>query len=170
MYASPSTRAADIEAGAGRPGDVIVADTLASAQRFVVDASCMPAEAWQKEIVLTSGGPEATPMRAGEVLERRLREVEIHHVDLAAGYTFAQSPGPLVTHLLEDTLAQIATRGLRVAREDGDSGVGWTALTRDGAELDLSASEPDLLAWLTGRSPGRGIEARTGLPTVPSLG
>jgi len=165
MYASPATREADIAAGAARPADVILADVQASCERFVVDAGCMPAEAWQARIVLTNGGPDAIPMQGAEVAARRLREVEIHHVDLDAGYTFADTPEGLLDHLLADTRTKLEAQGFEVAAGDQDR---WI-VGRAHARIPVTASRPAMLAWLTGRSAGVGVSSVSTLPELPAI-
>jgi len=80
-YASPEARAADIEAGSGRPAAELVADVRDSAAAFRAAVLAMPGEAWATEITL---GGKTGP--ASQVLIVRLVEIELHHVDLDAGY------------------------------------------------------------------------------------
>src|SRR6266568_1849145 len=46
MYASPESRAADIEAGAGRPAAGLAADVRESAATLAAAAAAMPGDAW----------------------------------------------------------------------------------------------------------------------------
>src|SRR5215469_11297112 len=85
MYASAERRAADIEAGAGRPAAGLAADVRESAAALTAEAASMPEDAWTAQVRALHG----PPFPALGVLERRLSEAEIHHVDLAADY----SPG-----------------------------------------------------------------------------
>jgi maleylpyruvate isomerase len=79
-YASPQARADGIEAGAGRPLEEQIEDIRTSHERLADAAAAMTGEAWTFRIP-TRGQTAATLPWA------RLREVEVHHVDLAAGYT-----------------------------------------------------------------------------------
>jgi maleylpyruvate isomerase len=79
-YASPQARADDIEAGAGRPLEEQIEDIRTSHERLADAAAAMTGEAWTF-FIPTRGQTAATLPWA------RLREVEVHHVDLAAGYT-----------------------------------------------------------------------------------
>ena len=88
QYASIADRAAQIEAGAGRPAEELTADVARSASEFTAHARELADDAWLAE-VRASRGP-AHP--AWFTLHRRLFEVEIHHVDLAAGYQPADWP------------------------------------------------------------------------------
>src|SRR5712691_7516627 len=80
----PSTQARDeaIDAGSGRPAGELTADLRASAEAFLAEAESLTASAWQVS-VRGMRGPEHP---AWVTLWRRLSEVEIHHVDLDAGY------------------------------------------------------------------------------------
>ena len=89
----------------------------------------------------------------------RVREVEIHHVDLAAGYTPEQWNDAFAARTL-DQLAPF----FRSAR---DCPVGVLVATDVDARWDVAADGPELAgpvtelaAWLVGRSPGGGLAAR----------
>src|SRR5437879_504555 len=57
MYASPVTRVADIDAGAARSPEVIIADVLESSRRFIVEARALPTAAWAALVPFSSGQP-----------------------------------------------------------------------------------------------------------------
>ena len=76
-----ATRDADIERDAGRPASEQVADTEAASERLAAALADLPAGALGVELRLGSG----TTIPAGLLPLRRIREVEIHLVDLAAG-------------------------------------------------------------------------------------
>ncbi|MEU5567191.1 maleylpyruvate isomerase family mycothiol-dependent enzyme [Micromonospora musae] len=150
MYASPAGRAADIEAGAARPADAHLEDLRRSADRFGDAVAAMPAEAWTTTVT-TPGGPRV----AAELIWCRLREVEVHHLDLAAGHRAADWPAGFAHRLLHEVVTDLATRPdapAMVLRFDGtrhELVVG----ERDGAPV-VAGPAPDLAAWLIGR--GRG--------------
>ena len=73
-------RAADIEAGAGRPIDLLRADVLESQAALDAAWSRVDGEVWDR---LTNARAGARPLRDG-VLARR-REVSVHLVDLDVG-------------------------------------------------------------------------------------
>ena len=108
MYASPTTRAADIDAGVGRPSDVILDDTLESSRRFLVEARAMPDDSWEAIVAFTSGGLNPPLVTAARIIRLRLGEVEIHHADLGTSYGFADTPTSLAVRLIED-FAKIRT-------------------------------------------------------------
>ena len=170
MYASPATRTADIDAGVGRPAEVVIADAAESSRKFVIDAECMPEERWAVEIPFSSGSPEPPPLISGiRPLEMRLREIELHHVDLAAGYSFDQIPEPVLERLLADTVYRLGRQGVAVGRPFEPESPGWT-VERIGSRSEIRGSRPDVLAWLSGRSTGAGLAAAEPLPPIPSLG
>jgi maleylpyruvate isomerase len=169
QYASAAARASDIDAGAGRPLPEQLADLRASAQRFLAAVAGMPAEAWSVEIRWLSG--YTTP--AAGVVWSRLREVEVHHVDLAAGYTTGDWPEAFTHRLLHEVAAGFSAtpRAPRVRLHATDLG----------HDLTLGASAPDdpptvsgpghaLAAWLTGRGAGAGLTVTPDgpLPPVPT--
>ncbi|WP_390897214.1 maleylpyruvate isomerase N-terminal domain-containing protein [Salinispora arenicola] len=82
MYASPAARSSDIEAGASRPQAAHLDDLRRTADRF--------AEAVGGDAGRGVGAPPSTPRRgpwsAAYLVWGRLREVEVHHVDLAVEY------------------------------------------------------------------------------------
>jgi maleylpyruvate isomerase len=81
-YASQEARDAAIEDGSGRPADRLLTDVASSAQRFRDEVLTMPGPAWERHVY----APGGKQILAVELLERRLVELELHHVDLDAGY------------------------------------------------------------------------------------
>ncbi len=166
MYANPNARVADIEAGAARPHDVILADVVESARRFRAEVRAMPEPAWANTVIFSSGQPNARSFPAERLLYLRLAEVEVHHVDLAMGYGFTDTPTELSEWLLRDFSHRCG--GALARGQDGQ----WTAtITDEARSWQCSGSTPDLLAWLAGRSAGAGIESDgEGLPRLAGLG
>ena len=80
-YASSAARDADIEAGSGRGAAELVTDVRDSAAAFRAAVLAMPGEAWATKLTL---GGKTVP--ASHLLIVRLVEIELHHVDLDAGY------------------------------------------------------------------------------------
>ena len=168
MYPSREARRAGIEAGAGLPAADLAADVQRAAIAFAAEAASLPAEAWTAQVQMLAGFPFA----ARGVLGWRLREVEIHHVDLATGYRPADWPADFVA----DNLPEVA--GSFVGREDAPS----CLLRADGPEQAwqlgperTGAPPPEvrgpavaLLAWLTGRDDGSGLRVSGGA-SAPAL-
>lgn len=174
MYASAESRSADIEAGSGRPAASLTADVRESAAAFAAEAAALPDEAWAEQVRALHG--PAFP--AIGILERRLSEVEIHHVDLAAGY----SPGDWPEDFLIEALPRVALSF--AGRDDAPRCLIWAEGTKDtfriGPERDAPEQEgpppviihgepADLLAWLLGRGNGDRLTPASGtaLPELP---
>ncbi|MEU6411208.1 maleylpyruvate isomerase family mycothiol-dependent enzyme [Microbispora sp. NPDC046933] len=159
QYASARAREAGIEAGAGRPAGEQLADLRDSADRFAVAVREMPAGAWTASV--SGMNPPEHP--AWYVPIRRLREVEVHHADLGAGYGWADWPETYVRRELYDTMLWLGDEspvGEVVAR-DPDTGevLGiWTGL---GDVPAVEGTPRELLAWLAGRTDGAGLRLTT---------
>lgn len=100
-YASPEAREAAIEAGAGRPLREQIEDIRAAHERFADAGAAMPAQAWTFHL-------DFVGLPAAGVPWARLREVEVHHVDLGAGYTPADWSDAFALRLLREVVAGLA--------------------------------------------------------------
>ncbi|UQU67247.1 maleylpyruvate isomerase family mycothiol-dependent enzyme [Couchioplanes caeruleus] len=87
-YASRQARNADIEAGSDRTAAELVGDVAATAEAFRATVLGVPPERWDDVVSV----PGVDPFPRSQVLLRRLTELELHHVDLDAGYTAADWP------------------------------------------------------------------------------
>ena len=124
-------RAADIEAGAGRRADVLVADVVGSAGRLEEAWAATPEEVWRTGRGRVVGG--IWPL--AELPFRRWREVEIHHVDLGLSYGVGDWPEAYVDAELARALPSLDAR------------------LPAGARVDVgSLDRRRLLAWIVGRS------------------
>lgn len=150
QYATPDQRERDIVAGAPRGHAEHLADVRASAQRFADAAGEMTAEAW-----VTILDIPGAPQPAARVVWRRLREVEVHHVDLAAGYSHSDWPLAFGHRLLHEVAAEFGGRDDAPALVlcPGDSGHELVIGERAGAPA-VSGTACALAAWLIGRSAG----------------
>ena len=99
----------------------------------------------------------------------RIREVEIHHVDLGVGYSPAAWPAPFVTRELDRAARSLTGRlprgtALRLHATD----TGWTVELGDGpASVGVSGPAAWLLAWVTGRPVDAGaLHAPAGFPPL----
>ena len=142
MYPSFEARTAAIEEGAGRPAGVLVADVRDSSERLraALDAlaSAGP-EALDRLLVFGAPPPGTRPDTPARALPyARLREVEIHHVDLGLpSYTPADWPDDFV----ERTLLFV----------HGRSG-----------PVDVVGEPHELLAWRLGRGAGPSLRRLDG--------
>jgi maleylpyruvate isomerase len=98
-------RAADIEAGAGRSARDLASDVAESAERLEDAWSRSVAAGWPHQDLM-AGDRWATP----ESPWRRLREVEVHHVDLGVGYGPEDWPEGYVAWEMPRVLATVQAR------------------------------------------------------------
>ncbi|MGW1205363.1 maleylpyruvate isomerase family mycothiol-dependent enzyme [Streptomyces cyaneofuscatus] len=163
QYAGMGARAAEIEAGAKRPVDELVSDVIESAARFEAAVRALPAAAWHNEVRMRTGELR-TP---ASLVPTRLRELEVHHVDLARGYTCADVPQEVARWIIEDLVEAQRRRpdapALRI--EATDTGL---ALELTAGGPTVAGTQADLLGWLTGRSPGARLRTSTGGPLPPA--
>ena len=164
MYAGGAAgRQAEIDAGADRHiGDVRM-DLSDSAERLLeAFAGGFDPEARDREVTMNSGASAY----GWEIPLLRVREVEIHHVDLDAGYT------------PDDWSAQFATRTLDQLspffRDARDCPVGTLVATDADGRWEVAADGPaligpttELVAWLTGRRDGSALSI-DGAGVVPA--
>ena len=141
-----------------------------SAAEFAERAASLPAEAWTVPVRRLRGGS----FPALEVLEIRLSEVEIHHVDLDAGYLPGDWPADFVSDALPRVAGSFAGRedtpGCRVLPDGAEEGFWIGPASCDSAPVVVSGPARDLLAWLLGRGAGTGLRvvSGAGLPTLPA--
>jgi maleylpyruvate isomerase len=146
-YPSPQARADDIEAGAGRPLPEQIDDLRTAHERFADAAAAMPAEAWTVHLGFVGQSAAAVPWA-------RLREVEVHHVDLGADYGPADWSDAFALRLLREIVT--------------GAGAGWPAMLLrpygidhvltigDATDASPAVGGPtrSLAAWLAGRGDG----------------
>jgi maleylpyruvate isomerase len=170
MYLSVEARKADIEAGASRSGDELKADVMLSAKSFVEKARELPAEAWLAEVRSMLGPIEP----AWAMLGRRLFEVEVHHVDLGAGYRPADWPDWFVGDELYRVCGKFAANPQTPAAvlSDAASGRQYFLRTQDESGPAVTGPGYALLAWLIGRDSGGhlSVDPDGPLPEIPSYG
>ena len=167
QYASQDERDAQIAAGAGRPAAEICADVAQSAEEFTARAAELSAQDWTAQV----RGLRGPAHPAWFTLHRRLTEVHIHHVDLAAGYEPADWPDWFIADMLYRVTGQLAGDEAAPAAVLTDADTGRQFLLRPdlGSELVITGPGHALLAWLTGRDSGAGLapDPPGPLPSVP---
>jgi maleylpyruvate isomerase len=161
MYDSRPKRNADIEAGAGRPVDELVADVETSAVPLADELPRIGPEHADAPLERTPGEIRG---RGADIVLMRLRELTWHHVDLDAGFGFADLEPELVALFLEEEVERVRTADdapdVTLRSTEGDEwtiGVGTT---------EVSGERAALLGWLA-----RGLtEGVTGdpLPRLPA--
>jgi maleylpyruvate isomerase len=180
MYPSVERRNADIEAGAGRPSAEHVADLTAAAERFAAAVDAMTPGAWGVPVRHLNG----RELRPPQVVWGRLREIEVHHVDLGAGYGPGDWSEAFTLHLLREIVGEPgpAWPALRVSADDlhfsaglagpgagsARTGAGSAGSGAGSAPVEVRGPARALAAWLIGRSNGDDL-SHTGDGALPDL-
>ena len=164
MYEAPEARDADIVAGSTRGAQEIFTDLEDSAARFAAAATGLAGAPEQAEVEMRGG----RTVLGGQLPTLRLMEVVFHHVDLEAGYTFADAdPGFVkraVTNSIERIMASGRAPSVTLRSDEGDV---WSI--GDDAGQDVTGSNAELLLWLA-RGDGAGVSSEAPLPELPSWG
>jgi maleylpyruvate isomerase len=170
MYPSEEARDRAVQEGAGRSAAELAADVRVSAAALAAAAQDLPAGAWD---ALVARRGDTFPARA--ILPRRLSELEIHHVDLDAGYRPADWPASFVAATLVRVAGDFAGRAdapaclARPVGLDAAFPIGASAgSTGPASQVTVSGPPAALLAWLIGRGTGTGLEV-AGADAVPVL-
>ncbi|HEY8728451.1 MAG TPA: maleylpyruvate isomerase family mycothiol-dependent enzyme [Acidothermaceae bacterium] len=166
QYGSPQEREAGIEAGAGDPIADQIARLETSHQRFVDAVDRVPAENWDYLVRWMSGDPRP----ATKILDARLREVAIHHLDLDASYSASDWSVDFALRILLSVLPAFESRGVEAVTllpTDIDRRIS----VNGGSPIEVRGPASALATWLLGRSDGAGLSVSGGeLPTPPSWG
>ena len=163
QYPSEQARADAIDAGARRPPAAIRAGLDRAVQDCLAAIREHPRDLWDAPAIWLGAGRR--PVR-GVVTSLR-RELEYHHVDLAAGYQPANWPDDFAATELSRVTALMNHRAdappMTLTRA--------TALHIDTSPpLDITGPAAALLAWLSGRSNGSGLHPdAAALPALPPL-
>lgn len=164
MYASDEQRDADIRAASGGTPAELVAALVSGAERFDAAVAQMPPEAWAVGVTMRRGFTAP----AAYVPWARMRELEVHHADLDAGYDSADWPDWFTQRLLHELAAEFDGRMSPVRLHDDDTGHENVI----GTDPSTTVSGPghEIAAWLCGRSRGDGLTVSPAgqLPTVPN--
>jgi maleylpyruvate isomerase len=146
-YPSPQARADDIEAGAARPLHEQIEDIRTAHERFADAAAAMPAEAWTFHLTF-SGQPAAAVPWA------RLREVEVHHVELGAGYGPADWSDAFALRLLREIVSGAGPDWPAMVLRP--YGIEHVLTIGDATDASPAVGGPtrSLAAWLAGRADG----------------
>ncbi|MBC2866887.1 maleylpyruvate isomerase family mycothiol-dependent enzyme [Streptomyces mexicanus] len=165
QYADEGQREQEIEEGADRSAALLLDDLDSSLHRFLTAVGEHPDDAWEVPVRWLGGGLRPVRGAVGSML----REVEVHHTDLATGHGPANWPAFFVARELETTVRKL--------REDpGAPPMALCAdedrvlrVVGDGPGPRVSGPAAELLGWLTGRTDGRPLTVRPSgpLPTPP---
>ena len=144
-----AARDAEIEAGRALPARELQARLRSSCEGLWSALESAPDEVWSSPAIGVSG---EVLVGAGLVVAR-LREVEVHHVDLAYGYGPDDWPFAWVVEEMERSMLDLPSRlptGTAVVLNASDAGQHWVA--GSGTSLEISGTSGELLAWVTGRA------------------
>lgn len=163
MYESPQSRDADILAGSTRSAGQVLTDLQESAERFASRASDLAGAPEQVEVEMRAG----RTVLGGQLVTLRLLEVVFHHVDLDAGYSFAEAdPGFVqrsIDHAVERVKASNQVPALTLRSNDGQR---WSM--GEGTQ-EVTGTRAALLLWLA-RGDSTGVSSEKDLPGLPSWG
>ena len=163
MYASPERRDSDIADLATAPPSELRERHLAGTALFSEAMAAMHEADWDGRFERTPGGPG---FALANVPLMRVREVEIHHADLAAGYAAADWPEAFRVVLLESMTKRPYPAPFSVRPTDLDRT--WHYGEGEGGPV-VTGTSAAIGWWLTGRGTGEGVTSDTGsLPEVES--
>ena len=141
-------RDAEIEAGRGAKVTDLERELRQSSQLAMSVLRVAPDEVLQAPAVHYRMGE----VQVGQLVVARLREVEVHHVDLAFGYSPSDWPSEWVLEEMDRAMVDLPSRlpkGVAVALAATDTDQHWVAGSGEAVELDGTVGE--LFAWVTGR-------------------
>jgi maleylpyruvate isomerase len=166
QYPSAEAREADIEHNSNFTLAQHLEALEESSQGFQAAARAVPADRWNLPVRGIGGSPQ--PARG--FLFGRLREIEVHHVDLDAGYESSDWPDEFVREALEGVPARFEGRVEPFEIEATD--LGMTLAIGDGAATTcVTGPGHEIFLWLLGRSPNSNLRTSDGaLPRLPTWG
>jgi|SRR5579875_704627 len=141
-------RDAEIEAARGRPARELYRRLSTSCERAMSAMRGASDELWAAPAVHPAG-----ELTVGTLVVARLREVEVHHVDLNLGYSPADWPSEWVIEEMDRAMLDLPSRlpaGTAVVLEATDTDQHWVA--GSGEAFELAGTVAELFAWVTGRS------------------
>lgn len=166
QYASPESRDADIARGAPRDARAQVGDVVDAAAKLAAAVAAMTPEAWATRVRWRNGAERP----AADVPWARLLEVEVHHADLDAGYSAADSPPWFTARFLAELATSFRDRAgipAMVVRVD-DSGAEHH-IAAGSAVVTVHGAAHALTTWLSGRSTGADLTVLPAGATLPPL-
>jgi maleylpyruvate isomerase len=159
-------RAADIEAGASRAAPDLIADFENTAEGLFALWPKISPGTWDEGVIAVHGGQPAYAC-----VFSRLRETEIHHVDLDVGYGIDDWPAEFVSLSFPGIAGSLEERvpaGTRLEVIATDMDLSFSTGDGDLVEVVRGPARV-LLAWLAGRDAPTGeLESESG--SLPDLG
>ena len=103
----------------------------------------------------------------GQLPTLRLLEVVFHHVDLDAGYTFADADPGFVRRAIDNAVGRMKNGSQQPnVLLRGDSGDTWSL---GAGTQEVTGSDATLLLWLA-RGDDTGVSSKSALPELPAWG
>jgi maleylpyruvate isomerase len=144
-----AARNAEIEAGRALPARPLEQRLRHTCEQLAAALASAPDGVWEATAVHPSG-----EVRIGSgLIVSRLREVEVHHVDLDYGYEPQDWPFGWVLEEMDRAMLDLPSRlppGVAVVLAGTDAGQRWVAGSGD--VVEIAGTTSDLFAWVTGRS------------------
>ena len=139
----------EIEQGSRRPASEIVADLEGTIARLEAHWDAATDEMWSTGRCRSFSGEMPIAIQPF----RRWREVEIHHHDLGATFSWRDWSEAYTMRELETTIAALGPRldGEALALRSIDSAHVWTIPENSCTVIEVRAPRRQLLAWLVGR-------------------
>jgi maleylpyruvate isomerase len=142
-------REAEIQAGRGQPALVLERRLREACDRLASALVAADDDVWHKPAIHISGEVKIGP---GPIVGR-LREVEIHHVDLNCAYSPEDWPFQWVVEEMDRAMLGLPDRlpadmAVVLAATDGDQH--WVAGSGDA--IEIAGSTAQLFAWVIGRA------------------
>jgi maleylpyruvate isomerase len=162
MYPSDEARDGDIDALAEAAPDEVLGRLVAGCASL---ASVLDVAAGLPTGSTFERTPGGRLMPADGVPHLRLREVEIHHADLGAGYTASDWPPTTAIAFLHDDAQRYDGPGFHVVATDEPAR--WAFGSPAAGALTVSGPLGALAWWATGRDAAPVVSSTTG--TLPSL-
>ena len=167
MYPSTEERASEIERLAGFGWADLRAELVAASAALAEALGRLTEPVAERHLRLGSGAP----VNVCDLASARIREIEIHRVDLADDYRASDwSPQFTLRTLGQAAPFFLAAREVPVCTlRSVDSGNCWTVGKRGSTQPDLLGKEAQLLAWLLGR-PYESVTTNDGtdVPAAPA--
>ena len=163
MYASQEQRDADIEAGARQDAAALVGQVADTAAELDADLAALPPEA----LARTVEGRGGQRLPASTLAFMRLREVEVHHVDLGLDYGIADWDAAFARRAVEGLVAVWQGRDLLPPVRITATDTGLDAVSGSGA-TSVTGTTAQLLGWLLSR-PGAEVRIQGPAVDLPAL-
>jgi maleylpyruvate isomerase len=154
-------RDAEIEAGATRPVDELTDDVRDTTLALAPQLEQLEHASLAVDEVQMRGGYRVAATTLPFI---RLREVVYHHVDLDAGFTFADVDPGLLARFIDDAVSRLRMGShppaMRITTDEGGT---WSV---GQPTAQVSGTGAAVLLWLARRRP-EGVHSEGDLPTLP---